>query len=65
MSQQPKPKHGAGDRVSTSGDGQEGRVQGVTYSGDTFRYVVKWDVGPTTTHDEAELRPAQLPPHYP
>ncbi len=60
----PEPNHGPGDRVTTSGDGQEGRVQSVSFVGDTFRYVVKWDVGPTTPHNEAELRPAVLPTHY-
>lgn len=50
--------------MTTSGDGQEGRVQSVSFVGDTFRYVVKWDVGPTTPHNEAELRPAVLPTHY-
>lgn len=59
-----QPKYGVADRVTRAGDA-EGRVQGVTHTGTTFRYLVKWDVGPTTPHDEAELNPATLPPHYP
>ena len=54
-----------GQRVRMGGD-SDGRVQGGYYDADrrTFRYIVKWDNGPTTTHDEGELAPAQLPPHY-
>lgn len=63
--QQSIPKFEPGQRVTKCGENQEGRIQGVTYALDTFRYNVKWDTGPTTLHGEADLRPAQLPPHYP
>jgi hypothetical protein len=59
------PKYSTGERVRKSGEPQEGRVQAVTLSGSTFRYNVKWDNGPTTLHDEDDLLPATLPPHYP
>ncbi len=59
-----QPKFGVSDRVTGAGE-QTGRVQDVTYRGDSFRYLVKWDLGPTTPHDEAELHPATLPPQYP
>lgn len=58
-----KPKYEVGQRVIR--EGQEGRVQNVAFQGDTFRYDVKWDNGPTTNHIEADLAPAKLPPHYP
>jgi len=70
-------KHGAmtrqdppwppGTRVSRAGGTQEGRIQDATYDpkARAFRYAVKWDVGPTTTHDQNELAYAEPPPHYP
>jgi hypothetical protein len=58
-----KPRFEVGQRVTRTSE--EGRVQSVTFAGDDFRYMVKWDNGPTTVHVEGELAAAQLPPHYP
>jgi hypothetical protein len=58
-----KPRFETGQRVTRTAE--EGRVQHVTYSENEFRYLVKWDNGPTTTHVEGELAPSALPPHYP
>lgn len=63
MSAPGTPKFEAGQRVLRTSE--EGRVQHVGYAEGTFRYLVKWDNGPTTTHDEGELAAAPLPPHYP
>lgn len=57
-----KPKFEVGQRVIRAAE--EGRVQCGYFSDGTFRYMVKWDNGPTTTHVEGELAPAQMPPHY-
>lgn len=58
------PKYGTGERVVR--EQQNGRVQSVAYDADakTFRYIVKWDLGPTTSHLETELNPISLPTHY-
>lgn len=58
-----KPKYEVGQRVRRTDE--EGRVQQVSYAEGVFKYVVKWDNGPTTSHVESELAPATLPPHYP
>lgn len=58
-----QPKYGVGDRVIR--EGQEGRIQNVAFQGETYRYDVKWDNGPTTNHTEDDLAHATLPPHYP
>jgi hypothetical protein len=57
-----KPKFECGQRVTRAGE--EGRVQDGFPADGTFRYIVKWDNGPTTVHVEEELRHVQLPPHY-
>lgn len=61
------PAFATGQRVGHRGEEQVGRVQGVTWDAGTreFRYVVKWDVGPTTPHLESELRASEIPTHYP
>lgn len=59
------PRFGAGERVTHLGEGHGGRVQSVSMGPNGFRYLVKWDVGPTTIHDEADLQPREAPVHYP
>lgn len=60
-----KPKFETGERVSRQGK-QEGRVQAISFDVDakSWRYIVKWDLGPTTNHLEDELEHASLPTHY-
>ncbi len=61
---QHSPKYGPGQRVVKKGEQQTGRVQSVAFDR-VFRYLVKWDRGFESTHDEADLLPGQLPPSYP
>ena len=62
-----EPKYGLGERVAKKTGPHSGRVQSITYDGAAkqFRYIVKWDNGPTTSHLEDELVHEQLPEHYP
>lgn len=62
-----QPAFEQAERVFTQSNEQGGRIQSVAYDAEAraFRYLVKWDNGPTTPHLEGELRPAPLPPHYP
>ncbi len=62
-----EPKYAPGGRVSKNGEPHSGRVQSLTYDpkAQTFRYLVKWDSGPTTSHLETDLQHEPLPPHYP
>ncbi len=60
---QGQPKYEVGQRVTNGG--HSGRVQNVAYADGTFRYDVKWDNGPTTSHLEGALTHENLPPHYP
>jgi hypothetical protein len=61
------PFYHVGDRVSRRGEPTSGRVQVVTYdqAAGSFRYIVKWDMGPTTQHDGRDLSSAPLPMQYP
>lgn len=67
MNQPGKPQFDQGHRVTKRGEEQNGRVQQVTYDSAErqFSYMVKWDVGPTSYHLEADLASSPLPPHYP
>lgn len=62
-----QPQFSPGDRVAKKGEPHSGRVQAVSYDqgAKTFRYMVKWDGGPSTLHLETELVYEPLPPHYP
>lgn len=62
-----KPKYPPGGRVAKRGEQQSGRVQSGTYDrkAKTFRYLVKWDFGPTMSHLETDLMHEPLPERYP
>lgn len=59
------PEYAVAERVIR--EQQSGRVQSIAYDADvkSFRYMVKWDLGPTTSHLETELTHVPLPTHYP
>ena len=62
-----EPKFPPAGRVAKQGEPHSGRVQSLTYDQNarTFRYLVKWDNGPTTSHLETDLQHEPLPAHYP
>ena len=64
---QHEPKFAPGSRVAKRAEPRSGRVQGVTYDrkAEAFRYLVKWDFGPTTSHLENDLAHEPLPEKYP
>lgn len=63
----PGPKYGTAQRVAKQGEPHSGRIQNMAYDANArqFRYDVKWDNGPTTSHLENDLVHENLPETYP